>query len=463
MTGMRPVVDIMFGDFLTLVMDQLANQAAKTHYMSGGKLTVPLVLRTTLGATRRSAAQHSQSLHAWVAHVPGLKVVPALDALRRQGPAQDGDPRRQPGRLLRGQDGLRASRATCPTASTRSRSASPTSSARATDVTLVATSSMVRVALDAAELLEADGISAEVVDPRTLVAARPRRARPLGAEDRPRDRRRRGAPQLRRHARSSPRSSPRARSGTSTRRCGGSRAMDVPIPFSPPLEDVTVPTPETRRAGRARALRPQLERGERWRLRTYGTMAVDWEQRADFDRLRTERLARAKARSRALRARGAALLRHERTSATSPRPTSARGRWTSYVRFCLLPRGDEPIMWDFGSAARHHKLYSPWLGEERSRAGISTLRGSAPGGAPRPSRRRSAIELEERGLLGEPLGVDIVELPVLFALAGGGDQGRRRPGADAGRPHDQDRGRDHAAEHRLRHGRRRLRRAVIAR
>src|SRR5438093_9559002 len=68
MTGLRPVVDIMFGDFLTLVMDQLANQAAKTHYMSGGKLTVPLTLRTTMGATRRSAAQHSQSLHAWVAH-----------------------------------------------------------------------------------------------------------------------------------------------------------------------------------------------------------------------------------------------------------------------------------------------------------------------------------------------------------------------------------------------------------
>ncbi len=74
MTGMRPVVDLMFGDFLTLVMDQLVNQAAKTHYMSGGKLRVPMVLRTTLGATRRSAAQHSQSLHAWVSHVPGLKV-----------------------------------------------------------------------------------------------------------------------------------------------------------------------------------------------------------------------------------------------------------------------------------------------------------------------------------------------------------------------------------------------------
>src|SRR5256712_8470999 len=74
MTGMRPVVDIMFGDFLFLALDQIANQAAKVHYMSGGKLSAPLVIRTTLGATRRSAAQHSQSLHALVSHIPGLKV-----------------------------------------------------------------------------------------------------------------------------------------------------------------------------------------------------------------------------------------------------------------------------------------------------------------------------------------------------------------------------------------------------
>src|SRR5512142_71712 len=74
MTGMRPVVDIMFGDFITLTMDQMVNQAAKVHYMSGGKLKAPMVMRTTLGATRRSAAQHSQSLHAWFSHVPGLKV-----------------------------------------------------------------------------------------------------------------------------------------------------------------------------------------------------------------------------------------------------------------------------------------------------------------------------------------------------------------------------------------------------
>src|SRR5687768_7135364 len=75
MTGLRPIVEIMFGDFLALVMDQLVNQGAKMHYMSGGRYRVPLVIRTTLGAGRRLAAQHSQSLHAWAAHIPGLKVV----------------------------------------------------------------------------------------------------------------------------------------------------------------------------------------------------------------------------------------------------------------------------------------------------------------------------------------------------------------------------------------------------
>src|SRR5438876_10057602 len=75
MAGMRPIIDIMFGDFLTIIMDQMVNQAAKIHYMSGGKWKVPMVFRLTMGATRRSAAQHSQSLHAWFCHVPGLKVV----------------------------------------------------------------------------------------------------------------------------------------------------------------------------------------------------------------------------------------------------------------------------------------------------------------------------------------------------------------------------------------------------
>ncbi len=106
MTGMRPIVDIMFGDFLAIIMDQIVNQAAKIHYMSGGKWKVPMVIRCTMGATRRSAAQHSQSLHAWAEPYPGPEGRGAVDAVRRQGPVQGGDPRRQPGRHLRAQDQL---------------------------------------------------------------------------------------------------------------------------------------------------------------------------------------------------------------------------------------------------------------------------------------------------------------------------------------------------------------------
>ena len=97
------------------------------------------------------------------------------------------------------------------------------------------------------------------------------------------------------------------------------------------------------------------------------------------------------------------------------------GMWAvdKYVRFCLLPQGDDPIMWDFGSAARHHTLYNPWLGEGRSRAGISTLRGSGPGRATAVAEK-IRLELEQRGLLNEPLGVDIIELPVLRALEAAG-------------------------------------------
>jgi Xaa-Pro aminopeptidase len=97
------------------------------------------------------------------------------------------------------------------------------------------------------------------------------------------------------------------------------------------------------------------------------------------------------------------------------------GTWAidKLVRFCLLPQNDEPIMWDFGSAARHHKLYNPWLGDERSRAGISTLRGSVQGRAEAVAAKIK-VELEQRGLLGEPLGVDVVELPVLRALENAG-------------------------------------------
>src|SRR2546426_2952984 len=149
-------------------------------------------------------------------------------------------------------------------------------------------------------------------------------------------------------------------------------------------------------------------------LRTYGTMQVDWEQRADFDRLRTERLARAKAHLK--RSELGALLCFDMNNIRYITATHI-GTWAmdKLIRFCLLPQDDEPIMWDFGSAARHHKLYNPWLGEERSRAGISTLRGSVKGRAESVAEKIRA-ELEEHDLLGEPVGVDMIELPVLFAL-----------------------------------------------
>jgi Xaa-Pro aminopeptidase len=149
-------------------------------------------------------------------------------------------------------------------------------------------------------------------------------------------------------------------------------------------------------------------------LKTFGTMAVDWEERVDFDRLRRERLERAK---RGLSGSGlGALLCFDMANIRYVTATHI-GTWAidKLIRFCLLPRGDEPIMWDFGSAARHHKLYNPWLGDERSRAGISTLRGSVEGRAEAVAEK-IRVELDQRGLLGEPLGVDVVELPVLRAL-----------------------------------------------
>src|SRR6266567_4263658 len=149
-------------------------------------------------------------------------------------------------------------------------------------------------------------------------------------------------------------------------------------------------------------------------LRSYGVMGVDWEERVNFERLRTERLARAKAGLE--QSELGALLCFDMSNIRYITATHI-GMWAvdKYVRFCLLPQGDDPIMWDFGSAARHHKLYNPWLGDERSRAGISTLRGAVEGRAESVAEK-IRHELELRGLLGEPVGIDVVELPVLFAL-----------------------------------------------
>ena len=153
--------------------------------------------------------------------------------------------------------------------------------------------------------------------------------------------------------------------------------------------------------------------------RTYGTMGVDWEQRVDFDRLRRERLARAK--QFLADSDLGALLCFDMNNIRYITATHI-GTWAfdKLIRFCLLTRDSEPILWDFGSAARHHAIYCPWLdGDERSRAGISTLRGAVEGRA-KSVAEKIKVELEQRGLLGEPVGVDFIELPVLFALQNAG-------------------------------------------
>ncbi|MFL5587471.1 MAG: alpha-ketoacid dehydrogenase subunit beta [Ktedonobacteraceae bacterium] len=166
MTGMRPIVDIMFGDFITLAMDQIVNQAAKVHYMSGGKLKVPLVVRTTLGATRRTGAQHSQSLHAWVSHIPGLKVVLPSTPYDAKGllktAIRDDNP------VIFFEDKMMYQlKGFVPEGDYTIPFGVADIKREGSDITIVATSSMVQIALAAAEELEKIDISAEVVDPRT--------------------------------------------------------------------------------------------------------------------------------------------------------------------------------------------------------------------------------------------------------------------------------------------------------
>jgi Xaa-Pro aminopeptidase len=152
-------------------------------------------------------------------------------------------------------------------------------------------------------------------------------------------------------------------------------------------------------------------------LESFGTMGVDWEERVDFDRLRRERLGRLK--GLLAESEMGAVVCFDMANIRYVTATHI-GTWAAdkLGRFCLLPQGDEPIMWDFGSAARHHDLHSPWLGDGRSRAGISTMRGafSPEMGRAEDVARKIRVELEQRGLLGEPIGVDVVEPAVLFAF-----------------------------------------------
>ncbi|MDX1520885.1 MAG: Xaa-Pro peptidase family protein [Anaerolineae bacterium] len=151
-------------------------------------------------------------------------------------------------------------------------------------------------------------------------------------------------------------------------------------------------------------------------IQTHGPMAVDWEERINFERLRTERLARIK--KLLAESEIGSLLCFDMNNIRYITATTI-GTWAfdKVARFALLPQDDEPLNWDFGSAAKHHQLYCPWLGE-RSMALVSTLRGAMPPSAGRPEKVARTIkrELEKRGLHTEPVGVDMVEPPVLFAL-----------------------------------------------
>jgi len=242
MTGMRPIVDIMFGDFLGLVMDQIANQAAKIHYMSGGKLKVPIVFRTTLGATRRSAAQHSQSLQAWPSHIPGLKVVLPSTPYDAKGllktAIRDDNP------VVFFEDKLmHQSKGLVPEGEYLLPFGIADIKRGGTDITLVATSSMVQVALAAAERLAEIGISAEVIDPRTTV--------PLDKPTLIESAKKTGRVIVLDEGYESFGVTAEIASviadgafyylDAPVKRMG---AMDVPVPFSPPLEDLTVPNPD---------------------------------------------------------------------------------------------------------------------------------------------------------------------------------------------------------------------------
>jgi Xaa-Pro aminopeptidase len=157
-------------------------------------------------------------------------------------------------------------------------------------------------------------------------------------------------------------------------------------------------------------------------IRTFGTNAVDWEQRVDLDRLRRERLDRL--RTQLERSELGALLAFDFGNIRYMTSTHI-GTWAmdKLIRFALLPRGGEPYEWDFGSAARHHQLYNPWLdGANRARAGISTLRGAfhPDAGIAADVAAKVATVLREHDLADAPVGVDVVEMPVLTALGAEG-------------------------------------------
>jgi pyruvate/2-oxoglutarate/acetoin dehydrogenase E1 component len=241
MTGMRPIIDIMFGDFLTLIMDQLVNQAAKIHYMSGGKWKVPLVVRATMGAMRRSAAQHSQSLQAWPSHIPGLKVVMASTPYDAKGLMKASIRDDNPVVFFEDKISYSKVKGHVPTEEYVIPLGVADVKRQGRDITIIATSSMVQTALGAATMLEEVGVSVEVVDPRTtwpldeqtLIESVKKTSRCIVMDE-----------GYGRYGVAAELAAVVAQGAfysldaPVTRLC----ALHVPIPFSPALEDVTVPT-----------------------------------------------------------------------------------------------------------------------------------------------------------------------------------------------------------------------------
>ena len=241
MTGMRPIVDIMFGDFMTLVMDQVANQAAKVHYMSGGKLRVPIVFRTTMSATRRQAAQHSQSLQAWPSHVPGLKVVLPSTPYDAKGLMKTAIRDDNPVVFFEDKMMYHTVKGHVPEGEYLIPFGVADIKRAGADITIVATSSMVHVALSAADLLDQIGISAEVIDLRTtwpldkqtLIESAKKTSRAIVVDE-----------GYNRYGVTAELAATIADGAfhyldVPVKRMG---AMDVPVPFSPVLEDLTVPS-----------------------------------------------------------------------------------------------------------------------------------------------------------------------------------------------------------------------------
>src|SRR5436853_3346566 len=147
------------------------------------------------------------------------------------------------------------------------------------------------------------------------------------------------------------------------------------------------------------------------------TMAVDWEQRIDFAKLRGDRLARAQASLQDSEL-GAVLL-FDQNNIRYVTSTHI-GEWArdKSARCVLLPREGDPVLWDFGSAAKHHRLYAPWLPESSWQAGVTSMRGAMPRetGVPDQLAARIHRELEDHGLAGEPLGIDLTDMATLYSL-----------------------------------------------